>query len=586
MSGGGWRERWLLAHVAILPFLFGCVEPWSRALLEVSAFLLAAACLVRRGPMAAGLSPLAWGAALVAGLGWVQSLSASGAGAALNPWLPSTVSAWASAAGARLWLAYACTAAAASVLVSDRAALRRLVAVLFAAGALFAAAGIIQWTRAHFEIFGLRPVTSGADPFGSYYNRDHAAGFMAACAALGAGLIVSRAHSRRGRGTVGRLANLWATQSFLVAGAGLLLAGIWLTNSRGALLGLGFGAMLALFLAVRRQGEGVGRTLGRWAPGAAAIAVVVVAMVATGRLGWARVGVDGSAEARMAIWRAALKMIEDRPVWGSGLGAFEIAFPPYHVDPILSGGKVQHAHSDWLELACGLGLAGFAILAGCLAVHARWLAREWLRVEDHRVRGLWGGCVGAVIILAIHSLVEFNLQIPASMTLFVALASVCYPLRRAYLPPVPGGPAGLAARTAVILALGAAALSSAKTGTGWWLARRAQDLDLGERVRMLERARRLDPANPGHAREAGVAYLWLADERAVGKLIFARKALAAADSGLAATPDHPGLLEVKGTALWWLGDPKAGREALARARALQPWKQLKAGRAAAGKARR
>ena len=44
-----------------------------------------------------------------------------------------------------------------------------------------------------------------------------------------------------------------------------------------------------------------------------------------------------------------------------------------------------------------------------------------------------------------------------------------------------------------------------------------------------------------------------------------------AKSGLAATPDHPDLLEAAGTAVWWLGDRKEVEKLLARARDLRPW---------------
>jgi hypothetical protein len=54
---------------------------------------------------------------------------------------------------------------------------------------------------------------------------------------------------------------------------------------------------------------------------------------------------------------------------------------------------------------------------------------------------------------------------------------------------------------------------------------------------------------------------------------------AVARSGLAATPDHPDLLEAAGTAIWWLGDRKEGEKLLTRARDLRPWLNRKPVRA-------
>ena len=103
----------LLGAVCASPFLFGCVEPWSRGLLELAIFALTAVQLARAPFAWRRVPPHAWGIFAVAGLAAVQARAPLSALAAAGG--PATSSAWASAATARLWAAYGCLAGLAAV---------------------------------------------------------------------------------------------------------------------------------------------------------------------------------------------------------------------------------------------------------------------------------------------------------------------------------------------------------------------------------------------------------------------------------------------------------------------------------------
>jgi len=125
-------------------------------------------------------------------------------------------------------------------------------------------------------------------------------------------------------------------------------------------------------------------------------------------------------EVRLALWHAALRMIQTVPWQGLGLGTFQDAYPLYanQVLPYV----LDKAHCDYLELAAGLGLPA-AILC--------WLAMAYLAAvcllgvfQRRRDRFYVLTAASAVVLVAIHSAVDFSLQLPAVALSFCTLLGV------------------------------------------------------------------------------------------------------------------------------------------------------------------
>jgi O-antigen ligase len=155
----------------------------------------------------------------------------------------------------------------------------------------------------------------------------------------------------------------------VLAGSHTLLAGLGLAawrggpRGRGTLLALTLAALLAPFagLAVRQMGGGGAPAIeGAPAEGSRSL---------------------GGLAVRARVWTAALGLVADHPLLGAGPGQFQAAFPP-HRDPreieLSRHGvcseldtEVEHAHNDWLQGVCELGLVGGALLALGLALAAR-----------------------------------------------------------------------------------------------------------------------------------------------------------------------------------------------------------------------
>jgi O-antigen ligase len=119
---------------------------------------------------------------------------------------------------------------------------------------------------------------------------------------------------------------------------------------------------------------------------------------------------------RRDTWRLFL----DHPVIGTGLGTLEMVFPPY--DSLYDGKVVDHAHNDYLEALAETGVVGGLCCAWFLGV-----------VLLHSLKGLaeLGSSFGSALNLSgliacsgvlVHSLVDFNLHIPANALLFFVSA--------------------------------------------------------------------------------------------------------------------------------------------------------------------
>jgi O-antigen ligase len=120
---------------------------------------------------------------------------------------------------------------------------------------------------------------------------------------------------------------------------------------------------------------------------------------------------------RLTLWAAAEHMIADAPWLGLGLGTFQDAYPLYatQVLPFV----MDKAHCDYLEFAAGIGLP--AAIAWWLAI--MWLVVVCLRGVRSRHRDRLYPLIGiaATILVAVHSSVDFSLQLPAVALLYATL---------------------------------------------------------------------------------------------------------------------------------------------------------------------
>jgi len=135
------------------------------------------------------------------------------------------------------------------------------------------------------------------------------------------------------------------------------------------------------------------------------------------------VSTDGlTGEGRTNFWAETIPLIRAYPVFGCGLAGYETAFSRFKISGILL--TVDFAHNDYLQLLAEFGLIGFVIGAALAFSVVRMALRGAVKSADSEVRYFLVACVGALTAIAVHSLADFNLYIPANAMLLAWISGM------------------------------------------------------------------------------------------------------------------------------------------------------------------
>ncbi len=135
--------------------------------------------------------------------------------------------------------------------------------------------------------------------------------------------------------------------------------------------------------------------------------------------------------AQLGIWTAAEQMWRDHFWWGVGPAHYDYRFREYRPENVQA--SPDRAHNDYLNLLADWGaVGGIIVLAGMVAFGAG-LRKTWKYVrpsENDFGRGMSNrfafflGASAGLLALAVHSVVDFNLHIPANAILGVTLLAL------------------------------------------------------------------------------------------------------------------------------------------------------------------
>jgi len=300
------------------------------------------------------------------------------------------------------------------LIVRQRRALRGLLLVLSANAVLLAIFGTAQkLVGAKGLFFGL---TASPQPyfFSSFIYHNHWGAFTVLMVALSLGLIFHFVRRRDRR-------DFWHSPAFAGLVAILLLAAsVPLSTSRsctvlvGLLLGVAFLHGLARIVRRRRAyKESVVAPVGL---AVLAVAVagwfaydlarpVIATRVAATEAQIADMRAGGSFGSRETLYRDTVRMAGDRPWFGWGMASYSTVFNLYnsqHISPVDGLPKYfDDAHSDWLQSAAEVGLAGTALLGLCALVPL-WHRRRFV-AQSPLTLYLLGGCG----LVALYAWLEF-----------------------------------------------------------------------------------------------------------------------------------------------------------------------------------
>ena len=142
-------------------------------------------------------------------------------------------------------------------------------------------------------------------------------------------------------------------------------------------------------------------------------------------------GKNVEVDTRYELWTAATRMWQDHFWFGVGPGHFDYRFREYRPESVQL--RPDRAHNEYLNTLTDWGLVGGMIVAAALGALIVGLAKTWrhvrrtereFRTNQSNKFAFVLGCAIGLLALLIHSLVDFNMHIPANAIVAVSLTAL------------------------------------------------------------------------------------------------------------------------------------------------------------------
>lgn len=262
--------------------------------------------------------------------------------------------------------------------------------------------------------------------YGSYVNHDHYAGLMEMLVPFP--IVIAMGRMVRG-----------AKRALVAFCAVLMATTIVLSGSRGGMISSVFEvfAFTALTLYQKRNPR---IALATFALCSAVLGFLL--FLGKGKI-LGRLG-DLGPDMRLKMTTDCLKIFAHKPLLGWGFGTFPTIYPSFR--SFYTNLFVNQAHNDYAQLLVEAGLVGFGLMLWFvfrLYRHGFPTSRRWEFKWDAAVS--LAALLGCTALL-LHSLVDFNLHIPANAAMFYVLCALAA-ARPASTSPKPRSSPGVASNS-------------------------------------------------------------------------------------------------------------------------------------------
>jgi O-antigen ligase len=275
---------------------------------------------------------------------------------------------------------------------------------------------------------------------GTFINRNHLAGYLEMASAIGIGLLMAtsatKEHGSTWRHRIRNILHVLLSQKLLLRlMLAMMVIALVLTRSRMGNTGFFVSMLVAGLITLviyRGQANSFKEMFNRSETRSAVILIVSLLIIDMLIVG-AWFGVDKLADriaqsslehdaGRVEVSINTLNLLKDYQLTGAGGGSFHVVYAHYRGDGIAQ--YYDHAHQDYLEILSDVGVIGTSLL-GLIVLSSFWTALKALqRRRDRLLRGMAFASIMATIALLIHSMVDFNLQIPANAATFMVVLAL------------------------------------------------------------------------------------------------------------------------------------------------------------------
>jgi O-antigen ligase len=297
---------------------------------------------------------------------------------------------------------------------------------------------VVAIAIALFSLYSLIALTQLGDPLlifekksylgvatGTFVNRNSFATFLAI------GIVISGSFALAELQSIIRHANAWlkmgsSTLLLNIACFAVILIGLITTESRMGLFaaGLGLFTTIVLWLPKIERFRLILSLSFLFASMAAAALILLNADTFLDRV----LTTGLAAGTRFDAYLLTLKLIIDRPLTGFGAGTFELVFPlvrDYSLSPYYVWDK---AHSTYLSLFVEFGVIFGLLPIIMVAFLFKNALVQYSQSSRVSVRNL--STIAVIVVVAVHSLVDFSLEIQAVALLFVFILGLGSTVRK------------------------------------------------------------------------------------------------------------------------------------------------------------
>lgn len=262
---------------------------------------------------------------------------------------------------------------------------------------------------------------------GTFINRNHFAGYLELSLAIAIGLMMSTETKFSGtiREKIRKLIKLILSEKALIR-LGIIVMVIALVLSRSRMgntaffTGLLVAGTLSLLL-MRKKSKSLIILL-------TSLIIFDVAIMST-FFGIKQVAeriqkTSPKYETRDEVAKDAINMILDKPVLGHGIGTFKYTYPNYRSESVYNLRIYDHVHNDYLEFLVELGFPGFLLLVAITLISLKNSIVSLRKPRSRLSKSMAFSCLMGITVIAVHSTVDFNLQIPANALLFIIILTL------------------------------------------------------------------------------------------------------------------------------------------------------------------
>lgn len=290
--------------------------------------------------------------------------------------------------------------------------------MIISAYGIFGLASLLQFGD---TVLGLPKWAYQGSATATFVNRNSFATFLAFGATLGCALFAGalvRQLPATGEAPLRR--NLDPTLLFYPVALAAIVPTLLATQSRMGTLSASVGCLVVIVTALVRMPKLWLRAL-----------MLVPAVIVAGALTFFIFGQDllerlgstaTSSDVRLELYKQIIAMIAARPWLGYGGGSFELVYPLFHQLPVSPDLVWERAHNSYLALWAELG-----VVIGSIPILLLAIVLVRILGGIGAARRSWGAQaagLGVVTVGAVHSLVDFSLEIQANTILLLFITAI------------------------------------------------------------------------------------------------------------------------------------------------------------------